>query len=106
MDKLAQLSLPERHGVAMTCIKHVRVKLELLVLKSSFGERVDEMLAASRTFRSAVLEVRQSEPLACTLQAILHIGNYCECSIGTGLCNTYMATNDSLPSGLPPMIKL
>ena len=42
MDKLAQLSLPERHGVAMTCIKHVRVKLELLVLKSSFGERVDD----------------------------------------------------------------
>ena len=80
LEGLAQLSVSERHGLAMTCIKNVRIKLELLVLKSSFHDGVAAVRASCQTLRSAVLELRQSEPLARILQAILHIGNYCALS--------------------------
>lgn len=78
LDQLSRLSVSERHGLAMTCIKNIRIKLELLVLKSSFDDAVREIQQFSRTLRLAVLEVRQSEPLARILQGILHIGNYCK----------------------------
>ena len=81
LDQLSRLSVSERHVLAMACIKNVRVKLELLVLKSSFDDAVREIHTSSRTLRLAVLEVRKSEPLARILQAILHIGNYCKHSV-------------------------
>ena len=86
LDQLSRLSVPERHGLAMTCIKNIRVKLELLALKSSFDHEVREIQISSRTLRLAVLEVKQSEPLARILQAILHIGNYCKHSICVQNC--------------------
>eukprot|EP01043_Picozoa_sp_COSAG02_P024785 COSAG02_NODE_1368_length_13029_cov_83.912142_9_plen_107_part_00 len=78
LDQLRRMSVSERHGLAMACIKNVRVKLELLVLKSSFDDAVHEIHTSSRILRLAVLEVRQSEPLARILQGVLHLGNYCK----------------------------
>ena len=75
--KLSCLSVAERHGLAMTCIRKVRVKLEIISFQSAWASAVAAARASITTLRDATHEARQSEPLARLLQAILHIGNYC-----------------------------
>ncbi|XP_038064634.1 delphilin-like isoform X2 [Patiria miniata] len=75
-SRLSQLTVPDKFAYEMSQIPGYKLRIESLLFKSSFDEKLEEISKLLKVIEQAAIELRASQKLAKVLELVLAMGNY------------------------------
>ncbi|XP_022095372.1 delphilin-like isoform X6 [Acanthaster planci] len=75
-NRVSQLTLPDKFAYEMSQIPGYKLRIESLLFKSNFDEKLEEISKLLKVIEQAAIELRGSQKLAKVLELVLAMGNY------------------------------